>query len=245
MSLVAYPLLALWTVAGVLAMPLWFGWLRWGRGWPPHRIVREAVWWYGRGWMATVRPFVTFATRGLGPGEIRGPAILVVNHLSFFDTYCMALLPVRDVVFAVRSWPFKMPWYAPFMRLAEYLDVEATPWEETAAACRKAFAEGSCVLFFPEGHRSRDGGLQRFFSGAFKLAVETGVPVVPLCIAGTEILLPPERFLLHPARVRLHALPPVDPRGFSGPSAHRELLRVVKARMAGELLAMTPGEPTP
>ena len=55
----------------------------------------------------------------------------------------------------------------------------------------------------PEAHRSRNGKLGRFYSGAFKVAVETGVPVVPLCITGTDEMLPPGRWWLRPARVCL------------------------------------------
>lgn len=235
MNLTAYPLMILWTVVGIgLFLPAFLV-ARVATGWDSSRVMRELVWLYGRGWMVSVFPFVRFRRQGFQGHGVRPPCIFVVNHLSFLDTYCMAALPFPDLVFAVRSWPFKMFWYAPFMRLAGYLDVESMSWEECAEACRKIFAEGGSVLFFPEGHRSRTGALQRFYSGAFRLAVETGVPVVPLCLAGTDVLLPPTRWWLHPARVQLRMLPPVDPGGFAGPSGHGELRKRVKRAMAGAL----------
>ena len=91
-------------------------------------------------------------------------------------------------------------------------------------------------MFFPEGHRSRTGRLQRFYSGAFKLAVETDTKIVPLCIAGTDELLPAGRWWLKPARVTLRALKPVKPAAFTGPSAHRAIQKVVKHILAQNLI---------
>ena len=156
----------------------------------------------------------------------------------------MGALPFSDVVFAVRAWPFRMLWYAPFMRLAEYLNVEEKGWVGCLEACRRLFASGAYVLFFPEGHRSKDGKMQRFYSGPFKLAVETGVPVIPLCITGTDEVLPPGRRTVRPHRVRLHVLPPVYPDAFPGPEGHSEMRKHVKRAMADHLIVMKEGEAT-
>jgi 1-acyl-sn-glycerol-3-phosphate acyltransferase len=102
----------------------------------------------------------------------------------------------------------------------------------------ETFAKQGTVLFFPEGHRSRTGKLQPFYSGAFRLAQETGVPIVPLCITGTDTLLPPGRFFLYPARVRLTALAPVDPSAYPGKSGLAELRKEVRKRMAQKLEEM-------
>jgi len=216
----------------VFAVPLLF--LRWSSD----RVVRWLIWMYGRGWLVLMSPFVQFRRENLDqirPGE---PCLLVVNHLSFFDTYCMSLLPVHDITFAVRSWPFKMFWYSGFMRMARYLDVEGSSWDETLCNCRAAFAAGGAVLFFPEGHRSRDGELQRFYSGGFIAAVKTGVPLIPLCIDGTNHLLPPGRRLFRPCTIRLRALEPIDTRQFGDQDGHLRLRKMVKARMTTALAEM-------
>jgi len=181
---------------------------------------------------------VRFKREGFTKGSIQLPCIIVANHFSFFDTYCMGLLPFGDIVFAVRSWPFKMFWYAPFMRLASYLDVEKKGWEGTLEESRGIFQRGGAILFFPEGHRSKDGRLHRFYSGPFKLAVETGVPILPLCITGTDVLLPPDRWWLLPARIRFRALPLVDPKPFTGPDAHMHMRKHVKAIMTENIAEM-------
>ncbi len=127
----------------------------------------------------------------------------------------MNMLPVCDVCFAVRDWPFRIPVYNFFMGLAHYLNIEKFPWQKSLEVAEETLGRGGFVLFFPEGHRSRDKQLTRYYSGAFKLAVETNAPVIPVCITGTEMLLPPKRHYMKPARIRMKALDPVFPKAFS------------------------------
>lgn len=238
MNLWCYPLMALWTLFGLLIFPLAYGFFRLLLRWPPDRLTRWFIWLYGRGWLVLMRPFMPFCRQQMHLIEAHRPCLFVVNHLSFFDTYCMALLPVFDIAFAVRSWPFRMFWYSTFMRLARYLDVEGGTWENNLDSSRLTFARGGSVLFFPEGHRSRDGELQRFYSGGFKVAISAGVPVVPLCINGTGQLLPPGRRLLRPAAVTLRALAPIETRGYTDEEGHIRLRKLVKQRMALALAEM-------
>jgi 1-acyl-sn-glycerol-3-phosphate acyltransferase len=238
MNIVAYPAIVAWTLAGIIFFP--FGFVLWKvlTGWEGDRIMRHFVWLYGRGWLGIMLPFVRFRREGFTNNRIDLPCIAVINHLSFFDTYCMALMPVSNMAFTIRSWPFKMPWYAPFMRLANYLDLETIGWEGTLEAGSKILSKGALLLFFPEGHRSKDGQIQRFYSGAFKLAIETGIPIVPLCIIGTDRLLPPNRWWLLPSRVCFRVLPPVSPKEFTGETAHADLRKHVKNLMAENLAEM-------
>lgn len=231
MNLVVVPLLILWTLFCILISPIIFLSVRFLTGWPKDRIIRLLVWLYGRGWLVVMAPFVRFRREGLDTKDVQPPCILVVNHLSFFDTYCMALLPFSNVVFAIRDWPFKIPWYRPFMQLANYLNVEKLSWDDIQHRANVYLQNNAAVLFFPEGHRNRDGNLQRFHTGAFKVAVETQTKLVPLVISGTDTLLPPGRWWLKPAQVTLKALEPIDASKFSGKMAHRDLSRIIKNRM--------------
>ncbi len=238
MNAVVWPLMVFWTLLGTLLSPLAFLVIRVCTGWQTARTVRVMIWLYGRGWLVLMSPFVRFRRQGLSRGEIPQPCLFVINHLSFFDTYCMGLLPVANIAFAVRSWPFKMFWYSTFMRLARYLEVEDLEFAQTSEQAKDVVDNGGSILFFPEGHRSRDGKLQRFYTGAFRLAIQLNVPVVPLCITGTDVLQPPWRKVLHPAQVTLKALPPVDPSDFPGETGPIEMRKTVKARMEEALTVM-------
>jgi 1-acyl-sn-glycerol-3-phosphate acyltransferase len=246
MNLIVFPSILLWTALGIILFPVGFVIWKIITRWDADRIMRQFVWIYGRGWLLIMSPFVRFKRVAAEASKFKPPCILVVNHYSFFDTYCMALLPFSDAVFAIRAWPFKMFWYAPFMHLAGYLNVEDMEWRKISEATASIISKGGALLFFPEGHRSRNRQLQRFYSGAFKLAIETGAKIVPLCLSGTDELLPPGRWWLRPAQVTLKALDPVDPKDFAGDGAHRELCKFVRAMMARgleELAAETRPQP--
>lgn len=234
-NLWVYPLLVVLTLLGITIFPLAFFLFRLLTNWPSQKIMQFFIWFYGRCWLVIIAPFVRVRREWRKVADLGTPSVIVLNHLSFFDTYFMALLPFFDITFAVRSWPFRIFCYGFFMRLAGYLDVERMPWDEVVRSGRQVIVQGGHLIFFPEGHRSRDGQLQRFYAGAFKLARELGCPIIPVCIHGTDRLLPPGRRWLSPASIHLCALPAIDPQQFASDS---ELRREVKATMARELAMM-------
>jgi 1-acyl-sn-glycerol-3-phosphate acyltransferase len=239
MNLTVIPLLLSWTGLGIILFPTLFMALKLTTPWGKEKITRQLIWIYARLALVLMAPFVRFRRQDFKENAIKPPCILVANHLSFFDLYSLALLPFGDVSVTVRDWPFKMFWYAPFMRLAGYVNVENVPWQAISESAAGILSKGGGILFFPEGHRSRNGQLQRFYSGAFRLAVETGVKIVPFCITGTNDLWPPGRWWLRPARVEVRALKPVEPAGFEGTSAYRAMRKVVRTRMENTLEEMT------
>lgn len=241
MNLYVYPGIIVWTTLCIVISPLLYLIWRIVLRRETDRIIRLFIWLYGRGWIALVSPFITFRRLGFKDTSYPTPCIFVINHLSFFDTFCMAMLPKGNVAFAVAAWPFKMLWFTPFMRLARYLDVQSLIWEEIQRQARFIFERGGSVLFFPEGHRSRDGAVKRFYSGAFRMSVESGIPIIPLCITGTDTLLPPGSFWLNPTTVTFKMLPPVYPDGFEGPSGHRMFREHVKEMIKQEVASIRRG----
>ncbi len=236
-----YPMLVAWSlVCFLLYLPTVVVW-RLATGWEVDRITRHLVWIYGRIIMFIMRPLVRFRTDDFAHFKDCRPGIIVANHFSFLDTYLMGLLPVWDVRICLRSWPFKMVWYALFMKLARYLDLEGTTWADIVAEVRLSVARSHWLLIFPEGHRSRSGAVQRFRSGAFKLAQETGLPILPLCIVGSDRLLPPNRWWVAPCTVHLRLLPPVEPPSPDAENSHSTLCKQVRTRMAEEVRLMREG----
>ena len=186
---------------------------------------------YGRVWLWIVSPFIRFKCTVARPDQINRPSIYVANHLSLFDIFFMSGLPVFDGVICLRSWPFKMVWFTPFMRFAEYLDVEHLSWEQILQQIQRIINGGHSVMLFPQGHRSRDGRLTRFYSGAFKLAIQFKVPIVPICISGTDQMMPPGRLWMAPADVRLDCLEPIETEAFQKEMGHIELRKRVRKLM--------------
>ncbi len=142
-------------------------------------------------------------------GALPEVAILVSNHNSAIDPYLFGCL-LKEGGF-VTSWPFRIPVYGTIMRLAGYANTEEG-WEEVRKSCLRMLAGKCSVIIWPEGHRSRDGSLGRFRNGAFSLAVESGVPIVPVCILGSGDILPPGGRFLRCGRVKLLVLPQISVR---------------------------------
>lgn len=231
MNLWVYPLLIIWTLIGsLIALPALLVW-QLVTGWPRAKIMHLFVWIYGRGCILIFRPFIRLECKDLRLENLPQPGIVIMNHNSFFDTYMLCMLPCFDAHICLRSWPFKLFWYSFFMRIAEYFDLEGLSWEEILIGVERAIRAGRYLVIFPEGHRSRTGKVGRFRSGAFKLAVQFKVPIVPLCTTGTRTLLPPQRWWTKPARIKMQLLEPVLSDAYHGETAHIEMRKHVQKKM--------------
>lgn len=167
---------------------------------------------YGRGWRVLVRPWVKVSCNGLEAAK--SPCIVVANHLSFYDVFCMANLPQSNLVFTVRRWPFQVPVYGAMMRLSKYIDVESQGYSEVLKEAEAEKDGKAIIIFFPEGHRSRDGKLQRFHSGAFLLAMDLNIPILPVKITGGNLVTPAGSLLLRPGEITLQGLSMLYPEDF-------------------------------
>lgn len=194
------------TLVCVGAIPVVVVWLTLFAERPFRSALRCCVRSYG--WfLTTVVPFfapVEVEYRGVLPPV----AIFVSNHNSAIDPYLFGRIPKENGF--VTSWPFRIPVYGLIMRLSGYANSEKG-WQEVRRRSLAMFADGCSVTIWPEGHRSRNGTLGRFRNGAFSLAMESGYPVVPVCILGSGKILPPGRRFLRCGHVKLIVLPPIFP----------------------------------
>ncbi|HOG11499.1 MAG TPA: lysophospholipid acyltransferase family protein, partial [Smithellaceae bacterium] len=81
-------------------------------------------------------------------------------------------------------------------------------------AAKEKIVNGTSVIFFPEGTRSRDGSLGVFKKGAFKMAVDLRLPILPITIVGTRDILPTDSVDLFPGRARMIIHKPIDTGGY-------------------------------
>lgn len=155
--------------------------------------------------------------------------VIVANHRSFADIFMCSVVPITRPMVMVRSWPFRLPVLGWFMRLARYIDLERMPMTELLEQCAPPLIRReTAFLFFPEGHRSRDGRLQRFRSGAFRLAAAHGLPVLPVVIRGSEQIAHARWPLLQPARVTIDILPLIETAALPGENRMMKLKRAVE-----------------
>jgi 1-acyl-sn-glycerol-3-phosphate acyltransferase len=163
----------------------------------------------------------------------RHPFVAVSNHQSFLDVFMLARLP-WEMKWVAKESLFKVPWLGWMFRLSGDIPVRRGDHESgqaVLAAARRYLDRGMSVMFFPEGTRSRDGRLQAFKSGAFRLAIEAGVPVLPIAVSGTAEGMPKGSPWVRPARPRARVLPLVPTSGLSPNDADR-LREEVRNRIA-------------
>jgi 1-acyl-sn-glycerol-3-phosphate acyltransferase len=183
---------------------------------------------YGRSIIRLFWPVIRVRIENAAEVRQIEPCIYVLNHFSFVDVFFCGFLPGHQTVVAIRSWPFKIPIFNFFMRWAEYRDVEASTPEEILTWAKAMLESGVCLLFFPEGHRARAGRMLPLHKGAFRIAAENNVPIVPVTIQGTEYLGGGKSRLLTPCRVKMRFHPPVEAEGRS-PATIIKLLHHVEA----------------
>jgi 1-acyl-sn-glycerol-3-phosphate acyltransferase len=142
----------------------------------------------------------------------RGAAVIVANHLSLADVIVLYGL-FRPFKWVSKASVFRVPFLGWNMWLNGYVALvrgNADSVRRMLARCRDLLDLGCPVLLFPEGTRSASGELQPFKDGAFRLALDARVPVIPVAIAGTHESLPKHGIVLRnrmDARVRV--LPPI------------------------------------
>ena len=174
--------------------------------------------------------------------------IFMANHVSNLDPpVLLPLIPGHTSVL-LKSSLMRIPILGTAMRMGKFVPVERGSTQEAARRSVNAAAEavrsGLHLVVFPEGTRSRDGRLAAFKKGPFFLAEQTRAPIIPVAIAGTELLLRKGSSAIHPGTVSLTYLPLIDPANFATREA---LMQAVHAAIAQalppELQPHTPAQP--
>ena len=172
------------------------------------KLFRRAIGWWGRGITLVPFPFVEVSYEDNSGGAAGGPYIFVCNHRSFSDGFLMSVLTLEGVQ-VVNIWPFRIPVLGFFARAAGYLNIRMMQTEEFFEKATGLLRENVSVIFFPEGTRSGSRKMGNFHGSAFRLALKSRAPIVPLCISGSEIILPKGSFVLRPGTIRVRSLPAI------------------------------------
>ncbi len=145
--------------------------------------------------------------------------VIVANHLSQFDIFVLYGYLGVDFRWVMKHELRKVPIIGICCEKLGHVFINRDNTEAAIAslnAARAQLANGASVLFFPEGTRSRDGQLKPFKKGAFKMAQELRMPVLPITLSGTFDILPAGTLRLHPgATARLILHPPLSVTGNS------------------------------
>ena len=168
-----------------------------------NRGVNPVIYWVLR---ALLVPFflVYFRLNRVGREHLPkdGPLLLASNHRSFLDPFVIGTLIRRPVYYMAKRELFEKRWQAWILNALGAFPVDRGAGDGDAmATARKILERGDCVVLFPEGTRIRQGGLADPRRGVGRLALETGAPVAPVAVIGTEEVR--RGWRIRPRKVRL------------------------------------------
>lgn len=168
--------------------------------------------------------------------------VMVANHLSLVDIFVLHRLH-RHFKWVSKVENFSLPFIGWNMRLNGYVPLRRGDREsvvEMFARCREVLAGGSSVMMFPEGTRSRTGVLEEWKLGAFELAKQADVALLPIAIQGTAAALPAKGLAIGRARMRVTVLPAVPVDEVRALSAE-----ALRDRVRGRVAELLEAEPWP
>jgi 1-acyl-sn-glycerol-3-phosphate acyltransferase len=176
-----------------------------------------------------------------------GPAILASNHLSYADWLFMPLTLPRRVTFVAKAEYFNSPgikgWFQRlFFSGAGQVPIDrsgASAAEGALTAAKRVLAEGELFGIYPEGTRSHDGRLYRGKTGVARLALETGVPVIPVAVVGTNVVAPPGKKFGSFTRPVVRFGKPLDFERYEGLDNDRYILRSVTDEIMYEIMRLS------
>ena len=234
----------IWTTVVGLSALLW-----WGTAVLVESVRgRKASEWYSmitRRWARSIIwasgcPVVVHGAENLRRGI---PQVVASNHISWFDVFALAAVIEAPYHFVAKKELQKIPLFGQALVAAGHIVIDRSNRERAIEslleAGEKVRHSRGAVVIFPEGTRSRDGKLAPFKKGAFLLAAESRVAIVPTAVTGSFEIMRPGSWRIYPHTIHIHFLDPIPPERVAalvgdGPEPLMELVRARIAAAVGE-----------
>jgi len=171
-----------------------------------HWPLRMASRWWAPGLLTGAG--VRLGLEGFEGIDFSKPCIVVANHQSIIDVCVLFRAIPVPLRFVLKQELARVPFVGAYARAMGMVFIERQAAREANRRLHEAtalFESGHSLCAFPEGTRSRDGRVGPFKGGVFKLAIESGVPILPVAIDGSGQVLPASGFRVRPGRIRLRA----------------------------------------
>lgn len=176
-----------------------------------------------------------------------GPAILASNHLAVVDSFYLPMASPRRIYFLAKSEYFtgtglKGRFQRWFFTAVGQIPIDrsgADAAENALISARRKLEAGELMGMYPEGTRSPDGRLFKGKTGLARIAMETGVPVIPVAMINTDKLNPPGTTFPRPTRITVRIGKPLDFSRYEGMNGNRFIERAVTDEIMYELMRLS------
>ena len=189
----------------------------------PRAPLRMASWYWAR--MLFAGAGARLEVEGADRVDWSQPLVLASNHQSIIDACALFRAVPVPLRFVLKQEMAKVPFVGRYARAMGMVFIDRghpRDARRSLLAAVDTLRAGAAVCAFPEGTRSRDGRVGPFKGGAFQLAMEAGVPVVPVAISGSGAVLPPFGFAVRPGTIRVRFGTPMATAGL--PASERQAL---------------------
>lgn len=174
-----------------------------------------------RGWSRAIlwTTGVRLELRGEVPPD-HASCIFVANHASIYDIPVLFTALPRQLRIIAKAALGRVPFVGWHLRCSGHLLVDRqNPGASILKKMQRMARQGTSLIVFPEGSRTRDGHVAKFKGGVFLLALDMGLPIVPVSVAGTRGVMPRGRLMVRPGTVRVTVHEPISTAGMPRDSA--------------------------
>jgi 1-acyl-sn-glycerol-3-phosphate acyltransferase len=207
-------------------------------------VSSTTLYWACVGWLRTAmwgcRVFCGVVPRVSGlhnvpsAADSKGAVLLAPKHQSTWETFTLPTLMPHPLAYVFKRELLYIPFFGWAMGRLDMIHIDrskrAEAWNKVAEQGRRLFAEGVWVIMFPEGTRTTRGGQGTYKTGASRLAVATGVPIVPIAVTSARCW-PRKSFLVRPGVVDVSIGPPIATAGRDADGVMREVEAWIEAEM--------------
>ena len=196
-------LVVLTIVTAIITMTLCvLGFSRWGGYYPPHIWAKFWCW----------LMFVSVEVKGRENIDARSSYVFVANHQGAYDIFSIYGFLNHNFKWMMKKSLEKIPFAGQACKLSRHIMVDrssASAIRETMDNAKKILKDGISLVVFPEGSRTPDGRIKKFKRGAFSLATEFGLPIVPITIDGSYDVMTKSSLRIMPGHIKITIHKPI------------------------------------
>lgn len=174
--------------------------------------------------------------RGMERIDAARPYIFLSNHISLADSPALAIVISHPLHWVFKKELAKIPVFGWVLLACGQIMVDRSSAEQSRASLERALSGlsgNNSVMIYPEGTRSRDGSLQPFKKGGFWMALQAGLPIVPVRVSGSREVVPTDTLRVFPGTITVEIFPPIETRGKTSSDIPELIARVREAMLSG------------